>query len=215
MARLEGERETFVRGRLIQEGTRGGLIVRAGDMPMVYLSATPEILLSAPAAGWIGRIRDALRKLEVDSVEAVLDLPLHVVLTGDPGDAPFRVYSPSLIVLSTHQLEGHARYTGLGQVGHLLLYLHLALMQRTALIENPLLIAEDLIHPDGVLCLLNHPGSVEEYALCLEKLDLCPGCREFYKCVSCENELISLSKYRNLLKSGSGSAESGRDSGSG
>ena len=171
-------------------------------MKVLYVTTTPQLLSLDTVLPWIERLRFETATLAPDIVESPdLDATLHIVLTADPFDAPFRVYSQNLVVLSIYQLEGFAHYTRKEPEDCLALYLHLALIQRNTLARNPLLIAEDLIHPKDQTCLMNPPTMIEEYALILENLDFCHGCHTFYNRVSCENELISLSKYRNLLKS--------------
>ena len=174
---------------------------------MVHITATLNLYQQSETEIWLDHIRHELQNHDAFLPDE-LDLPLYITLSPDPGDAPFRVYSPNHIVLSTFQLKGHARFTRLSIESHLLLYLNLALLQRKALTIKPLLIPEDLIHPPEVPCLMNRPANIESYALMLENLDFCPGCSDFYNCVSCENELAHLSKYRKLLNSSMQSTQS-------
>jgi hypothetical protein len=164
-----------------------------------YVCATHEVLGNEKSGNWIDVIRDCLGDYPLET-EDIQHLPVYYILTHAQSDAPFRVYSPHHVALSLWETEGLSHYTGLNVEQHLLLYLHLALLQRKALLENPLLKQEDLNHPVGQACLFNRPATITDYAQQLEGLTVCEPCRAFYQCLSCERELEQLTAYRRGLE---------------
>lgn len=173
----------------------------------IQLAATLEVVGNQIARELLSELESELEAWSREHVWFTEDESrVYMLITHAAEDAPFRVYSADQIALSTHLLEGHARYTGIGMCAQTFLFLHLAMMQRKALASNHLLKPEDLLHPERTTCLMRRPGDFGQYAFQLDDLEICPGCRDFYLCVGCENELLGLSKYRKLLKSGLQSA---------
>lgn len=126
--------------------------------------------------------------------------PIHVVVTRGARYAPFRALSPVHIAVSMEQAQEIARYVGIPIPHYLQLCIALALVQRKALSDNPLLIEEDLIHPENERCLFNFGSKIQDYALEVEALKVCGACREFYRCLKGELELDQLDAHLKVLR---------------
>lgn len=128
--------------------------------------------------------------------------PIHIVLTHDAVDAPFRMLSARHLVISLEEATEIAQYAGTELFRYLELCLALGLVQRKALACNPLIINENLNHPENERCLFNCTGEIQSYALQVEGLNVCVACREFYLCLCCEREFEQLDRQLNLLRKG-------------
>lgn len=166
---------------------------------MFHVCATRGVMADERSVDWLGVLGDCLDNYPLEQGDD-RHLPMYSILSDTRIDAPFRVYSPHHIGLSLWNLEGLSQYTGLGVERHLLLYLHLAMLQRKALLENPLLKQEDLIHSEADTCLFNRPAVMEDYAHQIEGFSVCDGCQAFYQCLSCERELEELTTFRKRLE---------------
>ena len=119
---------------------------------------------------------------------------VYLSLVEDEMHAPFRALTPEHIVISTTEAKSICDYTGLDFLGYLKLCLALVLVQRKALCLNPQIKSEDLFHPPNEHCLYNRNLGINNFALHIEKMVLCNGCKDFYHCLGCDKELAHLQK---------------------
>jgi hypothetical protein len=168
---------------------------------MVELCIGVSIFQEPKLADLAGYLNSFLEKMELacDS-QTHQDEPIQVILTQEATDAPFHVLTPRHIVISHHQAEEIAGYVGLEVREYLELCLTLACVQRSAIVQNHLIIGEDLTHPRDKRCLFNVPDQIQGYALQLEELAVCQECRVFYRCLKCEYELDIVEKYLGGLR---------------
>ena len=116
----------------------------------------------------------------------------HLCLVDDIKHAPYQVLTPEHIILSTAESDSICSYLGISLETYMKLCVALALVQRQALVLNPLLKAEDLIHAADENCLFNRRLGIQTYVNHLEHLLICPGCHNFYHCLGCDREMSSL-----------------------
>jgi hypothetical protein len=116
---------------------------------------------------------------------------ITVRLGADPSGPPWRVERCTGVTVNLSQSAGISSYAGLDEGLYLLLLAALGLLQYRALEKNPLLRAEDFLHPPHATCLYAR-GGVEELALALEQPKICRGCRVFYEslCGTAEVEAV-------------------------
>jgi len=128
------------------------------------------------------------------------DLTTHVVCSKGFKDAPFRTLTPQHIIISLDDASEIAQFVGIQLNQYLELSATLALVQKKALVQNPLLISEDFNHPPHERCLFNCTGQIQNYALEIESMTVCNSCREFYRCLSCEAELDQVDQIVKSVK---------------
>lgn len=104
----------------------------------------------------------------------------------------FRVQRDHGVVVSILESEGIARYLGLPRGAYLLLCSVLGLTQWRALALNPLLEPEDFAHDDPPHCVFATQPTLQHYALSFEKRFICPACRDFFRCLGAEGEILAL-----------------------
>lgn len=131
-------------------------------------------------------------------------------IRGQPGDVSLRISdkpSRSLFVaervegvsVSTWQIEGICRYAGLEREAFFLTCGLVGLTCWRALTLNPLLISEDLWHREAGRCLFSRQTYREDYALVFENPEVCPGCRDFFRCLCVESEVFALQQALDFL----------------
>jgi hypothetical protein len=128
------------------------------------------------------------------SIESPGNLTAHLCLVNEVKHAPFRVLTPEHIILSTAEAESICQYLGTNLEQYMELCVALALVQQQALLRNPMLKSEDLLHAKDVHCLFNRSIGVSNFATHLEHMSVCKGCRDFYHCLGNDRELEYLQK---------------------
>lgn len=131
------------------------------------------------------------------SIESPSHLTAHLCLVHEVKHAPFRVLTPEHIILSTAEAESICQYLGSSLEQYMELCVALALVQQQALLRNPMLKSEDLFHAEDTDCLFNRSIGVSNFAIHLEHMTVCKGCREFYHCLGSEREMLYLQKQMN------------------
>ena len=170
---------------------------------MASICITLQMLAVPGMAGLAGKLQLYLDRVNKKPDSAgELTGSVHVVVTRDLRYAPFRALSPLHIVVSMDEAREIARYARIPLTQYLQLCIALALVQRKALADNPLLIGEDLGHPADVRCLFNYTKVIQDYALEVEGMRVCGACREFYRCLKCESELDQVDAHLKVLRKG-------------
>ncbi len=105
---------------------------------------------------------------------------------------PIIVSAKQGVAVSTWDIEGVCRYTGIDQNTYLLLCSLVGIGHWRVLDQNPLLRIEDLRHPAGVHCVYTEARQVHDFALLLDNPAICRGCADFYHCLGAEGELLAL-----------------------
>ena len=96
------------------------------------------------------------------------------------------------VAVSAWQSEGIARYAGIDRSAYFLLCGALGLLQYRALALNPLLEPDDFRYDNNSDCLFSLRPMKQEYALLLERPQICAGCVQFFDCLGCEPEVGAL-----------------------
>ena len=116
----------------------------------------------------------------------------YLCLVDEEIHAPYRVLTPEHIILSTAKADSIGAYVDLSLNEYMKLCLALALVQRQALCMNPMLKSEDMIHSAHEPCLFNRNLGIQNFAIHLEHMMVCTGCRDFYHCLGCDREMANL-----------------------
>lgn len=103
------------------------------------------------------------------------------------------------VMVNTWQMNGVCQYTGLSPEAYLLVGIMLGLTQWRVLKLNPLIQSYDLGHSWPDTCLFSRPSLPQEVALMLENPTVCPGCRDFYRCLGAEEEILTVQRVMDHL----------------
>ncbi|HRI87854.1 MAG TPA: hypothetical protein PLJ47_06310 [Candidatus Hydrogenedentes bacterium] len=158
-----------------------------GDFPLVY-----EI------EQWVNSVQDRFG-LSVSSLPTDLT---EVFVTNETHHGLFRVLDERRVVVSTWQSDGLSHYAGLSMAELMGLSTLLGLMQVRALQLNTFLRAEDFVHPSNAECLFATLPLKQSYAGTLESLNVCSGCRDFYRCLELEPEVDVLLRLIQHMENG-------------
>ena len=124
--------------------------------------------------------------------------PLSIVDTAMRG--LFETNPFSGVTISTDQAAGISMFAGIAPVRYLRLCAMLGLTQWRTLDRNELLFADDFAHTEPRDCLFVPQPSKAEYALALERPNVCFGCFEFYRCLGADAEVIALAEILASLR---------------
>ena len=113
-------------------------------------------------------------------------------MTDAPTETLFHARVATGVAISTWQSAGICSYAGLSVSSFLLLCTLLGLTQWRALVLNPLLRPEDMIHETRSRCLYARLEAKQDYALLFEDPHICRGCNDFYHCLGADDELVAL-----------------------
>ncbi len=96
------------------------------------------------------------------------------------------------ISVSLGQGAGVSWYAGIEHDRFLFICALLGLTTWKILTLNPLLVPEDLLHPESDTCLFASRTNRQGYTLLFDRFDkpsICPGCIAFYRCLGAEPEI--------------------------
>jgi len=154
-------------------------------MTEVYVSGSPDDRVGVARLG--NRVQSVYRFVESPSRGAV-----PVSLSATESTVLCRAGRRHGVSVSTWQAEGICLYAQIPREAYLLVCSMLGLLQWRALDLNPLLVWEDLlVHEEPPACLCAHRETVQEYALAFEHPYICRPCREFFRCLGLELEVLA------------------------
>ncbi len=117
---------------------------------------------------------------------------VQLYLTNEITNNPFLVDRTRGVKVATTQSEGISHYLGISREAYLLLCSMLGLTQWRVLALNPLLRPEDFVHVEPATCAFTQQPYIQHYALTLEHRYICPACRDFFRCLGAELEILAL-----------------------
>ena len=131
-----------------------------------------------------GHRRESRAQRDLDSVV--------LYMTDAPTETLFHARVATGVAVSTWQSAGICSYAGLSVNSFVLLCTLLGLTEWRALVLNPLLRPEDMIHEISSRCLYTRLETKQDYALLFEDPRICRGCNDFYHCLGADEELVAL-----------------------
>jgi len=124
-------------------------------------------------------------------------LPLFVTHTQGRG---LFTASRNSVRVSLWQSAGLCRYAGLALEDYLVICSALGIIYHIALLRNPWLKEEDLLHNGPPECLFTSRDLKQEYAFPLEHMFICPSCVAFFASLEAGSELETLTQVMATIR---------------